>query len=285
MTAHDGREALARVAEERPDLILSDVGMPELDGWGLLEALKGDPHTRDVPLIFLTDEKEIPHRLRGLRMGAYDYLSKPFSTEELVLRVRLVLDRLRSGSAHGEASRSFLSGHTSHLPIADLVQLLAMNGKTGCLRLRATEQGRIHFRAGRIVGAFTARSRGRKALFRMLGWDDADFHFDPVDDPVITDQLEVNTQRLLMDALVALDDFKRLLPELPTTTTRLAVGDGAQDLLEQPGSLTHLEVQLLAEAQGGVTFGEALDRLDATDLDVARGVVHLIEKSALMTDA
>lgn len=283
ITASNGTEGLARLAEERPDLILSDVLMPELDGWDFCDAVKGDPHTRDIPLLFLSSERDVPHRLRGLRMGAYDYLTKPFSTEELVLRVRMILKRISSGSAGGETSRAFLSGHTSHLPIADLVQLLAMNGKTGCLRLRSLELGRIHFRDGRIVGAFTALTRGRKALFRMLGWEDTDFHFDPVDDPSVTEDLEVNTQRLLMDALVELDDLRRLAVNLPDNESVIELAEGARKLLEAPGNLSPIELSLLAEAREGTTLGAVLDRIDATDLEVARGVSHLLGAEALVT--
>lgn len=282
ITAAHGREALDRVAEERPDLIITDVVMPEMDGWALCEALKSDPHTRDVPLVFLAGQREIPHRLRGLRMGAYDYLTKPFSTEELLLRVRLILERTRAGSAAGEAPRSYLSGHTSHLPVADLVQLLAMNGKTGCLRLRAAgEAGRLHFRGGRIVGAFTPRSRGRKALFRLLSWGEADFHFDPVDDPSVTEDLEANTQRLLMDALVSLDDLARLKPDLPTEDLPLEMTLGARPLLSTPGELNSVELALLREARARTTLRELFDRLDATDLEIARAVVRLLQAGAI----
>ncbi len=280
-TTGDGQDALERAARRRPDLVISEVLMPGMDGWALCEALKSDPHTRDLPLIFLSAAREVPHRLRGLRLGAYDYRSKPFAPEELGLRVSVVLERLRTGSAHGEAPRSFLSGHTSHLPIADLMQLLAMNGKTGCLRLRAAEQGRIHFREGRIVGAFTARANGRKALFRMLGWAESDFHFDPVDDPTVTDEFEGNTQRLLMDALVELDDLRRLAAELPEHDELLTTAEGARDLLEDPALITPLEVELLDLARGGTCLEQMLDRMVVTDLEIARAVSHLISVGAL----
>ncbi|GAB4222552.1 MAG: hypothetical protein Kow0062_20490 [Acidobacteriota bacterium] len=280
ITAEDGREALERLAEERVDLIVTDASMPGMDGWQLCERLKGDPQTRDIPLVFLSSEREVHHRLRGLRLGAYDYLCKPFSTEELLVRARLILERVRLGSAGGESRRSFLAGHTSHLPVPDLLQLLAINGKTGVLRLRGSEQGRIHLVDGRIVGAFTARTRGRKALFRMLGWTDADFHFEPGDGGDVGEPIEGNTQRLLMDAMVAIDDFARLAARLPPAEVPLTAGDAAERLVEQ-GQVPELARTILDEVREPRTLRDLLDRFDAPDVEIARAVAQLVESGAL----
>ena len=86
ITAATGREALERVGEARPDLVITDGEMPEMDGWTLCERLKADPHTEDVPVLFLAAEREVHHRMRGLRAGAYDYLCKPFSTRRTARR-------------------------------------------------------------------------------------------------------------------------------------------------------------------------------------------------------
>jgi CheY-like chemotaxis protein len=280
-TAAHGREGLERAAEERPDLIITDVEMPEMDGWAFCEALKSDPQTRDVPLIFLAAEREVHHRLRGLRLGAYDYLCKPFSPEELLVRVKLILERSRKGSPANETPRSFLAGHTSHMPIPDLVQLLAMNGKTGCLRLRGPEMGRIHFREGRVVGAFTARARGRKALLRVMSWSDADFHFDPVDDPALSEDLGDDTQRLLMDALVALDDLEHLRVRLPRLDAHFRLGEGARALLTRAEELEETDLQVLRLAREGITLREILDRTEGTDLEVTRALLRLLDQHGL----
>lgn len=276
-TAENGHDALERVAIERPDLIVTDVAMPGMDGWEFCQRLQADPQARDVPIVFLSSERAVQDRIRGLRSGAYDYLCKPFSTEELLVRVRIILDRISSGSASREAPRSFLAGHTSHLPTADLVQLLSMNGKTGCLRLRSKELGRIHFRDGRIVGAFTARTSGRKALFRMLSWNDADFHFDPVDDLSVVDAFETDTQRLLMDALVALDDLERLRNGLPDPSLPLEPAEANEESARRRADLDPREQAVLRLASDRATMQEILDKVDGTDLDVARSLAELLE--------
>jgi signal transduction histidine kinase len=93
-----GREALAATQRQRPDLVLTDVMMPELDGVGLLAALRADPATRDLPVLVVSARAGEEARVEGLRSGADDYLVKPFSARELVARVDALLlrDRLRS---------------------------------------------------------------------------------------------------------------------------------------------------------------------------------------------
>jgi signal transduction histidine kinase/CheY-like chemotaxis protein len=101
VVATDGKTALAMIREHRPDLILTDVMMPNLDGFGLLRALREDPETATIPVIFLSARAGEESAIEGLTAGADDYLVKPFSAAELLARVRanLELNRLRSHEA------------------------------------------------------------------------------------------------------------------------------------------------------------------------------------------
>ena len=89
--ASDGEEALERVRESMPDLVILDVLMPRMDGWEVARALKSDPATRDVPVMFLTSRGQEHDVLEGFDSGAIDYMVKPFSPRELQVRVRAVL--------------------------------------------------------------------------------------------------------------------------------------------------------------------------------------------------
>ena len=93
----DGETALASAREHSPDLVLADTIMPRLDGIGLLRALRDDPGTRDIPIILLSDPANEGSRLDALKAGAADYLLKPLSAPDLLVRVdaRLEIARLR----------------------------------------------------------------------------------------------------------------------------------------------------------------------------------------------
>ena len=96
ITAYDGREALEQVRSQLPNLILLDVMMPDLDGFDVLERIR---EQSAVPVIMLTAKGEEDDRVRGLELGADDYVTKPFSPRELVSRVRAVLRRTETESS------------------------------------------------------------------------------------------------------------------------------------------------------------------------------------------
>ena len=89
--AYDGEQALVKVAEEDPDLVILDVMMPKLDGFEVCRRLKTDEKTRVVPIIMLTAKREVPDKIKGLDTGADDYVTKPFNPQELMARVRSLL--------------------------------------------------------------------------------------------------------------------------------------------------------------------------------------------------
>jgi DNA-binding response OmpR family regulator len=101
-TARDGREALMRARQDRPDLILLDLGLPELDGLEVTRRLRRDS---GVPIIMLTARDDETDKVVGLELGADDYVTKPFSPRELTARVRAVLRR-HAGDAGAELIRA-----------------------------------------------------------------------------------------------------------------------------------------------------------------------------------
>jgi two-component system, OmpR family, phosphate regulon response regulator PhoB len=104
-TAANGSDALRAAREERPDVVVLDVMLPGIAGLDVLAEMRARPETRDVGVILLTAKRDEPDRIKGLSLGADDYLTKPFSPAELVLRVQALLRRL---TAPAVASGSLL---------------------------------------------------------------------------------------------------------------------------------------------------------------------------------
>lgn len=94
--AADGGKAIAAVRQERPDLIVLDVMLPEIDGMEVCKLLRRDPSTAAIPIIMLTAKAGEMDRVLGLELGADDYVTKPFSPRELVLRIKKLLGRVKS---------------------------------------------------------------------------------------------------------------------------------------------------------------------------------------------
>lgn len=104
-TARRGAEALVRVAESLPDLIISDIRMPGMDGYALVRNLRSSPRSRLVPIVFLTAKDDTADRITGFRTGVDAYVTKPFETEELVAIVKNILERVQR--THSDLARMF----------------------------------------------------------------------------------------------------------------------------------------------------------------------------------
>lgn len=102
-TARSGREALLQLAEAVPDLVVSDIRMPGMDGYQLARQLRGSPRTALVPIVFLTAKDETADRIEGFRAGIDAYLTKPFEPEELIAVVDGILSRVER--THSQIAR------------------------------------------------------------------------------------------------------------------------------------------------------------------------------------
>jgi DNA-binding response OmpR family regulator len=87
VTAASGQEALTRAQMERPDLVLLDIMMPQMDGWEVLKLLRVDEETADIPVAMLSARTEAKDRVQGLQEGAIDYICKPFALQELLDKI------------------------------------------------------------------------------------------------------------------------------------------------------------------------------------------------------
>lgn len=103
LTARSGEEALMRLAEALPDLIVSDIRMPGMDGYSLARKLRNSPRTSLIPIVFLTAKDQLEDRLQGLKTGVDSYLTKPFEMEELLAVVANILSRVKR--THKEITR------------------------------------------------------------------------------------------------------------------------------------------------------------------------------------
>ena len=91
--AADAAEAIAKAREELPDLILLDIKLPGVDGYSVCQTLKADPRTQPIPIVMLSALADVEEKVRGIDMGADDYITKPFDVQELRARLQMVLRR------------------------------------------------------------------------------------------------------------------------------------------------------------------------------------------------
>jgi DNA-binding NarL/FixJ family response regulator len=116
-TARRGAEALVRVAETLPDLIVSDIRMPGMDGYDLVRNLRSSSRTKLIPIVFLSAKDTTADRIAGFRTGVDAYLTKPFEPEELVAVVASILNRVER--THYEIAQLFGAAAAHQPPVRD----------------------------------------------------------------------------------------------------------------------------------------------------------------------
>ena len=116
-TARSGDEALIHIAQRLPDLIVSDIRMPRMDGYALARQLRSNPRTDLIPVIFLTAKDESSERIAGIRSGVDAYLTKPFEPDELIAVIGNILTRVQR--THAEIARLIGSNTREDMAFTD----------------------------------------------------------------------------------------------------------------------------------------------------------------------
>jgi DNA-binding response OmpR family regulator len=178
-TAENGLEAIHKVAVDRPDLIIADIGMPGLDGYELCSRLRRDMATRTIPFIFLTARDQDTDRIKARKIGSDDYLTKPCPLDQLAEHVEIMIDRIEQAKKI-PLDRIGLSGQLDEVNVLDLIQMLELSQKTGALVLSHGERtGTLYFKDGTIIEADIRSPKREEPLFVLLGWKAGRYLFLP----------------------------------------------------------------------------------------------------------
>ena len=216
-TAADGADALGKLEYAAPDLILTDTRLPGIDGYEMVRKLKSRPEHAGIPIVFLTSQRSIEDKIRGLELGVEDYLTKPIFVRELLTRVNMLLARrTQERIATGPASRTRFAGSLEDMGVVDLLQTIEVSRKSGVASIRqGKREAQVFFRDGKLVDAVYGKLRGEEAIYRSLLWTRGDFEveFKPIDSP---DQISTSTQGLLMEGMRRVDEWGRLSEQLPS---------------------------------------------------------------------
>src|SRR5271167_4006449 len=219
MICSDGADALLKVIDELPDVILCDFKMPGLDGRQLFEKLRGREATRHIPFLFMASRADIEERLRPLVDGVEDFIAKPFLLKDLVRSAKKVLDRLHLEKLQKHASRpGVIQGRLEEMSMIDLMQSLEM-GQKSC-RLIVQNQGEraeLYFASGQCRDAKGAGLEGDEAVYKVLLWTAGEFEidFNAANGSTRTTTTR-NTTGLLMEAMRLMDEASQRAESVET---------------------------------------------------------------------
>jgi CheY-like chemotaxis protein len=211
-TSTDGADALLKVIDDPPDVILCDYKMPGLDGRQLFEKLRGRQATKHIPFLFMASRPDIEERLRPLVDGVEDFIPKPFLVKDLVRVTKKVVDRLHLEKLQKKASRpGVIQGRLEEMSMIDLMQSLEMGQKSCRLIVRqGGAQGELYFASGQCRDAKIGNAEGDEAVYKVVLWTAGEFEIDfnaaNVSKRTTTTR---NTTGLLMEAMRLMDEANR----------------------------------------------------------------------------
>ncbi len=264
--AVNGADALEKLDISTPDLVISDTNMPEMDGFELCTKLKEHEEWQNIPFIFLTTQKSIEDKIRGLELGVEDYLTKPIFIREILARVGLSLQRREKESLERRGSKTKFSGTLDDMGVVDLIQTIDIGRKSGTIHLdrEGNDEGAIYFREGKLIDAETRTRQGADAIYRMLVWSNGTFEiaFHNVDRE---DRIELSTQGLLMEGMRRLDEWGRLQEQLPPLVAVFDIND--EVLFERLGEIPDEVNRILKHFDGRATLMEVVDQCAFGDLE------------------
>lgn len=268
--AETAEEALEFVAHAEPDLILSDTELPGSDGFALCTQLKANSRWRLIPFIFLTNDKSIEQKVRGLELGVDDYLTKPIYVKEITTRVSMLLQRKQHERLERKDARTKFTGRLADMAVVDLLQTIEISRKSGVIHF-GTEFGpaTVWFREGAVIDAELGRLQGEAAVYRLLGLGDGDFEveFKTINrSPAI----EASTQMLLMEGMRRVDEWGRLMEQLPPLGSVLAVN--TTGLEERRAEMSPEQLATLRRFDGRRSILDVVDDSGQDDLEVLTSI-------------
>jgi len=208
--AADGADALLKIVDDPPDLVVCDYRMPGLDGRQLYEKLRTRKQTKQIPFIFLASRSDIEEKLRPIVEGVEEFIPKPFFLKDLVRRAKKVVDRLQLEKLQNRAVRpGVIQGRLEEMSILDLMQSLEMGQKSCRLTIRRGDDAcELFFSSGQCTDAKLGSVEGEAAVFQAVRWGDGEFEIDFNSSPSRS-TISRTTTGLLMEALRLVDEEQR----------------------------------------------------------------------------
>jgi CheY-like chemotaxis protein/fatty acid-binding protein DegV len=204
----DGAEALKKIYASDFSLIISDILMPNMDGYQLQQKLLDNPKTAKIPFIFLSVKSSPMEQLEGLRRGADDYLCKPPEVRDLLNTI----DRVLARSQKLRQPEADFSGNAALMDLSDLIQLIGMDNKSGTLQFKSPmgeTLGQLVFDKGALVYAKSNQLEGEEAFYEIFAVEDGFYEFYGRT-AAVAPNISSKAMSILLDASRLLDESQRL---------------------------------------------------------------------------
>ncbi len=223
LQVENGKIALEEIRSEQPDLIICDVIMPVMGGFELCRKLRESPATADIPFIFLSVKDDPLDQLKGLRMGADEYLVKPFKSEEIFQAIDKVMEKY--SRLKGLQADVDIEGSLARIGLIEVIQMIEFNEKTGVLYLLSPSSrvnGAVYIKEGQVVNAVAGDLDAEEAFYELAGQTDGFFKFN-IHETIPGSKIRKKNMNLLMEASRLLDEETALRSLVSSMDVRLTL--------------------------------------------------------------
>ncbi len=275
--ASSANMALEKAQANAPDIVIADIMMPGMDGYALCERIRGTEHLSNIPFIFLSALADTQDKVKGLRLGADDYLTKPFEFRELLARMEILLDRYaryRETFKRAEESEVATSGRIEDLGVIDLLQMLSFGQKTGEVYLESSgEQGVLYLAAGKLIAAHYRNKRGLAALPTLLSWSDGTFKVKLTESLSVIPSIQNQTDEAIFESLRELDEAERIKQEFNLDAVPV-IGTKSEPTSEEQSVIYEL-------SDGKSTVRQMLAESPFSDFDTLEALKGMVQAGAI----
>ncbi len=255
LTAADPMKGISLLSVADIDALVLDVMMPRFTGFELLEILRRDARNRMLPVLLLSSLSETRERVRGMKLGATDFLPKPFDPEELVVRVERMV-------SHRSVSPGGLVGDLDEMGLLRVLQGLQQEDHSGMLRLSTENRhGWIELKDGLLMAARYGLLEGAEAILSMLLLKGSRFSFEPSNAGEIPSEApreELSISHLALKAAQLEDELSTYADELPADKAGLFVVHELSTGAHPSRDLPFAEIYERIDTLPGVTIEELI---------------------------
>ncbi len=218
-------DALSLVREFKPDLIISEMVLPDLSGVDFLKRMKMNPDTASVPFIFLSSSNNVEDKIIAHEMGADAFFAKPIFIKVLINRIRDLFEQLDFNAILSSGEANSFSGNLVNITLIDLLNIIGENRRAGKVELSFDEgeSGVIYFSEGevlRVESESGENESGDEIMLKFLGWLDGTFNLEygPVS---VERNIEKPLNRIVLEAMNWMQDYTDNIGDLPPLDTKL----------------------------------------------------------------
>jgi len=286
--AANGEEALLRVEEHHPSLVLLDLEMPIMDGFETCHRLKQDPKTEDIPVMMFTGLEATANKVEGIRRGADDYVVKTVDPEEIQARIEMILRRSKraqlkaatpaGNDSNGATSPPVITGTLEEKHFPEAMQLVLAYGQSGVFQLEKDgELASVYIEDGDVVHAQWMGIQGIDAFYEMALWRDGQFSYH-VGENAPEKTIDLSGTSLLMEATRRLDEWNMISTEIPdfdVVPHRVALPSS------EPITLTAEDWQVLRKVNGRRSIRRIVDEVEQDLFEVGRTIFGLLTNGVL----